>query len=408
MCMIKKIVTGGVIFFCILAVCFFLYDLSRDEQDQLRAPLFSERDMLQSLWKQYKNEYIEAGTGRTIDKQRDNVTTSEGQSYTMLRSVWMDDKETFDLAWRWTKDNLRKDSFLFAWKFGEQIDGSYGILLEEGGNTSATDGDTDIALALILAYGRWGEEKYLVEAREILEAVWQYEVIMIDGLPYILANDIEKSTDKENLLINPSYFSPYAYRIFAVVDPLRDWESVVYTSYKIIEDSMRLPLDKESSAGLPPDWITINRISGDISPASQTHLRTDYGYDAIRTVWRVALDYEWFKSMQARRILRKVTFLSQEWEAHNMLASVYTHDGVAVYQDESYAMYGTALALFKILDADNAKALYTDKLVRNYNVNTFQWYESPGYYGDNWAWFGMALYTDSLYNYVDFLMNDYE
>lgn len=404
--MVKKLVTDGVILFCILAVCFFLYDLSRNEQDQLRAPLFSERDMLQSLWEQYKNEYVEAGTGRTIDKQRDNVTTSEGQSYTMLRSVWMDDKGTFDLAWRWTKDNLRKDSFLFAWKFGERVDGSYGILIEEGGNTSATDGDTDIALALILAYGRWGEEKYLLEAREILEAVWQYEVIMIDDRPYILANDIEKSTDKEELLVNPSYFSPYAYRIFAIIDPVRDWESLVDTSYGIIEDSMKLPLDKEYSIGLPPDWIIINRTSGEINPAPQLHLRTDYGYDAIRTVWRMALDYEWFASMRAQQLLNNGTFLSNEWKMHNKLASVYAHDGVVVYSDESYAMYGTALALFHVIDTDVAHEVYAKKLVRNYNVNTFQWYEDPGYYGDNWAWFGLALYTGNIYNYVDFLMND--
>jgi hypothetical protein len=57
--------------------------------------IFSPRSELVALWEEYKKEYLEPGTSR-LDKQKDFITTSEGQSYAMLRAVWVGDKETFD------------------------------------------------------------------------------------------------------------------------------------------------------------------------------------------------------------------------------------------------------------------------------------------------------------------------
>jgi hypothetical protein len=99
------------------------------------APLtFSPLEILGGTWYTYKLEGLEPGTGRTIDRSRGNITTSEGESYTMLRAVWMDDKPTFDTSWQWTKDNLhRPHDQLFAWLFGERPDGTYGVLTARAG-----------------------------------------------------------------------------------------------------------------------------------------------------------------------------------------------------------------------------------------------------------------------------------
>src|SRR5688572_18211680 len=91
--------------------------------------VFSSRNMFDSIWRNYKANYVEEGTFRTINKQQENVTTSEGQSYTMLRAVIMDDQETFDGAWQWTKDNLgREEDNLLSWLFGKDDDGEYKVL----------------------------------------------------------------------------------------------------------------------------------------------------------------------------------------------------------------------------------------------------------------------------------------
>ena len=63
-------------------------------------------------------EFVEQGTGRTLDPSQGGITTSEGQSYTMMRAVWSDDRATFDSSWQWTKDNLQRPDRLLSWRFG--------------------------------------------------------------------------------------------------------------------------------------------------------------------------------------------------------------------------------------------------------------------------------------------------
>ncbi len=58
---------------------------SSDKVDQ--NIVFSDRTLLSGLWDNYKKIYWESESGRTLDKQQNDITTSEGQSYTMLRAV---------------------------------------------------------------------------------------------------------------------------------------------------------------------------------------------------------------------------------------------------------------------------------------------------------------------------------
>ncbi|MEX0598365.1 MAG: glycosyl hydrolase family 8, partial [Candidatus Paceibacterota bacterium] len=243
--------------------------------------IFSNQAMLKSLWEGYKDDYIEEETFRTLDRQRDDITTSEGQSYTMLRAMWQDDKETFDKSWQWTKDNLWKDNKLFAWLFGKREDDTYGILNNIGGQNAAIDGDTDIAMALLFAYARWGDSRYLLEADSIINAIWDESVVIIDNRPYITSNDIEQF-NQDTVLLNPSYYAPYAYRMFADINPTNDWQGVVDTSYEIISKSSQLPLDKNKSVGLPPDWVIIDRNTGDLRDPESDNITTNYSFDADR------------------------------------------------------------------------------------------------------------------------------
>src|ERR1041385_2589264 len=77
--------------------------------------IFSPSQLLEATWRNYKNSYVMAGTYRTVDTSRGRITTSEGQSYTLLRAVWMGDKPTFDGTWHWTEANLEhSEDALFA------------------------------------------------------------------------------------------------------------------------------------------------------------------------------------------------------------------------------------------------------------------------------------------------------
>ncbi len=390
-----RIIGTILIVFSVVLLSFVSY---RNSQKYREPVVFSPKTMLISLWNDYKREYVES-SGRTIDKQRDSVTTSEGQSYTMLRAVWLDDREAFDKSWEWTKDNLQRvDDNLFSWLYGEREDGSIGILTSMGGANSASDADTDIALALIFAYSRWREPAYLDEALPIIKDIWDREVVIIKGKPYLAANNIEKTRSLDSIVVNPSYFSPYAYRIFAYLDKENDWQGLIDTSYEVLQHSIRDRLDKEKSAFIPPDWILINRANGFIFPANAGDLSTNYSYDAMRIPFRIALDYIWNSEQRAKETLSMLNFFEKEWMERGIIYANYSHDGSVFSTYEAPGFYGGIIAYFNITNPASAAVIYEKKLKTLYSPDENGWRGSLSYYDDNWAWFGLAFYNDLLPN----------
>lgn len=357
---------------------------------------FSPTRTLDNLWTDYKKNYIES-TGRTLDPSRENITTSEGQAYTMLRAVWSDDKETFDKSWKWTKDNLRrKNDAGISWLFGKNSKG-YGVIEESGGLNSASDADTDLALALIFAHARWKEPIYQGDAYVLLGQIWNNDIVMVKGKPYLTASDSEKKSTGP-IAINPSYLFPAAYRIFAEFDAKHDWRALIDTSYEILNRSTDEALGEAKSAGLPPDWIVMDRKTGALKPGPDKQMTTNYSFDAFRVPWRIALDAIWHNEPRAETYLTKLGFLKKEWEEKGMLYSVYDHDGSVVSTIESPASYGANLGYFMVADPENAKEIYEKKLLFLYNPDTRTWKNPLSYYDENWAWFGIALYNSLLPN----------
>lgn len=367
-----------------------------EPRNQYGTPVvFSDNRMLLELWSKYKQTILEKDTLRALDKSQDNITTSEGQSYTMMRAVWMDDQETFDKAWQWTKDNMQREDKLISWRFGKLADGSYGIQTDRGGQNIATDGDVDIAYSLIMAANRWKQDKYLYDAKPMIEAIWDKAVVNVNGQPVLVSNDIER-LNQQSVLVNPSYFSPYAYRVFAKVDPAHNWNGVVESSYSVLFAAADSTLGTDKSAGLTPNWVRMDRTTGQLS--RDQSLDANYGYDAFRTPWRLTLDYRYNKDVRAKQLLQKSSVLSKDWQERGRLASVYGHDGRVVTDDSVPASYGASLGYFILEKPEQAKEIYERKLLVNYDPDTQGWKYELSYYDDNWAWFGMALYLEQLPN----------
>lgn len=394
----KQKILGFFLLGAALAIVLFVLYFNSERRS---VPLvFSSAEMLSALWNDHVNRYLEKGTGRTVDEERGGITTSEGQAYTMLRAVWMGDKKIFDDSAAWTESNLKhRGDNLYSWLYGKKASGKFGVLTERGGNNSASDADTDIALAYALAYKRWGNQKYLDRSLLILNDVWKKEVLVIKGEPVLVTNDVEKTTEKEYLLVNPSYFSPYAYRVFAKIDKNHPWEKLVLSSYRIIEDSMTLALGDKNGAGLPSDWLRISRITGELISAPEPDKQSSYGFDAMRVPWKVALDYDWSHDVRPKKLLEKLSFLGREWENVKQLAAVYAHDGEVELPIEAPAFYGTSIGYFLNEKPEAAKEIYQKKLLSLYNPNTDAWKFPLSYYDENWAWFGIALYNSALNDY---------
>ena len=386
---------GAVLCVTLLGVAVWILYTS---SSQSRVPLvFSASQILHATWQDYKRTYLEAGTSRTLDPTRDYITTSEGQSYSMLRSVWLADQETFDASWKWAKDNLqhRNGDHLFSWLFGKNSAGAYGVLTERGGHNSASDADTDIALSLLFAYGRWQDHRYLGDARVIMTDIWNKEVITIAGVPYLLSDNTQKS-NRSIAIINPSYLNPAAYHLFAKFDNAHPWDALASSSYEILARSTSLSLDVSQSDGLPPDWIGINTQTGALSVLASPPHSTGFGFEALRIPWRLALDWEWFGEPRAKEVLSHFSFLRDEWKAHRKLARIYGHDGTPLDSVESSAIYGGTLGYFLVAEPALATEIYQSKLAPLYDPGTSTWQPKLSYYDDNWVWFGIALYSHAL------------
>jgi endoglucanase len=349
---------------------------------------------LHVTWDSYKRDYIQ-GDGRVIDHQRNQVTTSEGQSYAMLRAVWLDDRPTFDTVWRWTQANLQViGGALFGYLWGPRSDGRYTLLSDH----SASDADEDIALALLFATARWHDESYRRQASSILADIWKDEVTEVQGVPYLTAGNWAPQQAQPGPAFDPSYLAPYAYRIFARADTAHDWLALVASSYRLLDACTTSPLGGDASAGLPPNWCSLDRSTGDVVPFPQVQDANSYGFDAFRVMWRVALDVRWNRSTAGRDYLTRNDYLRRQWSAHRSLASVYHHDGSVEESSENVAVYGGSIGSFVVASPTEAQTIARDKLLGAFGrqASDSWWGERGNYYSQNWAWFGVALVAGQL------------
>ena len=360
------------------------------------------QNQLNSAWQNYKSRFIQAD-GRVIDFSQNDVTTSEGQSYALLRAVWENDADRFKQVLSWTQNNLqtRTTDKLFAYKWGKTEDGNWRVL----DNQNATDADSDIGLALLFAAKVWHNDEYQKQAQVVISDLWQHNVVTIKDKPYLTAG--AWAVGEDHPALNPSYYAPYAYRIFAQVDPTHNWLGLVDSSYSVIADCSSAQLDaKTASANLPPDFCGIDRQTGEITLPQDATLNTNYSYDAFRTMWRLALDYKWNNEPRAKAYLESVSFLRDQWKQTGRLMAGYSHSGTVVQNWEDLAIYGGTLGNFLITEPALADQVVQTKLLPAYQTvrdndptHTFiGWGDSDNYYNQNWVWFGLALYSNKLPN----------
>ncbi len=325
----------------------------------------------------YKREFM-TKDGRILDPQRNNITTSEGQSYLILRSLILKDKETFDLAYKWTKNNLQRPDKLFAWLWGKNSAGEYKILDEN----TASDSDVDIAFALIVAYEMWDNYYYLQEAMPIINAIWQKETKKI-GDYLVLMPGVKQTLDNTKIEINPSYFSPFAFRFFQKYDSLHDWNYLIDSSYFYLTE-----VTKKTQTHLPPNWFLIK--NGEIELENSE--KSDFSYDAIRVFPRIYLDYVNTGEKRAIPILKKSEFFNKKWKESNKFYTNYKANGELRDKTEYIGSVTLLTPIISMYDFDFANEIYKTKLDKLFNDENY-WNNKNDYYGKNLIWFGYYLYN---------------
>lgn len=334
-------------------------------------------------WIAYREAYIQAD-GRVIDRSQDDVTTSEGQAYAAARAAWVGDLATFHRVLTWTRHNLQASDprRLPAWRWGRRPDGSWGVLDQN----PASDADIWLAWSLITAGRRWDRPQWVTDGAALAGEVWDAETAVVSGRrlllpgPWVLGPGgcapEEAGPEPATVLVNPSYYMPFAFRLFAEVDPNHAWLGLVDESYRLFDEIL--------APHGAPDWVRIDRRTGAVVAFAESEsARAVSGYEAIRAPWNLAADATWYADPRARRLLGRLDALGTRLQREGRLPAVIRPDGAAASPWESRALYGALLPV---------------SVLRGWNVDLRARVqrppgEAPGraYYDENWTWFGSAL-----------------
>ena len=239
-------------------------------------------------WKTHR--YRDCGDGSACVPRDENDCISEGIGYGMLIAVGFDDRDVFDKLWAYYAKN-KNTTGVMNWQTSV-----CGGAIATG---SATDGELDVAMALIQAACKWGGT-YQNEANTLIAAIRNNEVTDCGGQTVLMPGAGYGGCSRTN----PSYFAPGYYKVFASLTGDSTWTNLADDSYTLLANL------QSQMSGLVPDWTD---SSGTIPSGTEGQ----YGPDASRTPWRIATDYVWNGDPRA------VTFLG------NVSNYVQAHQGVA-------------------------------------------------------------------------------
>lgn len=183
--------------------------------------------------------------------------------------------------------------------FVEEDDQITGVKNTPKGPFSATDGDMDIAYALLMAHEQWGSDgeiNYKAEALEIIRALMesavcheQWVLLLGDWVTHALEGDYDP---RWRHATRSSDFMLHHLHVFAQVDEgnREKWMKVYDRKIEIINQTHE---KHTPSTALLPDFFELK--DGEFVPAIGFLLETehdgDFGFNACRIPWRLGVAY---------------------------------------------------------------------------------------------------------------------
>ncbi len=265
-------------------------------------------DKIQNMYDKWKSLYLRSCNGMYRVCMTDtNRSISEGIGYGMLLSAYFGEQGGFDSLFAFYKSKRTSKSHnLMAW------DVTCVGITDSG---SATDGDIDVAFALIVAHCQWGED-YLAEADSILTIL--KDDYFIDtcgsGIYVMKPGGHWGGCDRTDI----SYYVPAYFLVFAEATGDAFWNDVADDAYAILNNGA------DAATGLVPDWQSWDGVPG--GTAVDWPLINYYRYDASRTPWRMALDYIWNGDSNAQSWCFKISDFANSIGAANIVDG-YELDG---------------------------------------------------------------------------------
>jgi endo-1,4-beta-D-glucanase Y len=265
-----------------------------------------------SSYANWKSRYLKSDCGngyyRVEFGSPNGSTVSEGLGYGMILTAYLGDRAAFDGLWKFALKNVYHDG-LTGWKV--TCSGSMNAS-GEGGDNTATDGDTDIGLGLVAAIDQWGDS-YRPAAINYLAALKKVDFTTCEpsGRNVSKAGNWGGGCDHSNT----SYFMPAFYRVFQELTGDPFWG-------KAADDAVALWLiNRNPRTGLVGNEVDQN--------GATVYDQTFVNYNGCRVPWRAVLDYLWYGTPGAKDVTDKMT----DWAGSMGIANLvdgYNTDGTAM------------------------------------------------------------------------------
>ena len=237
------------------------------------------------------------------------ISVSEGHGYGMLITAFMagadpQAREIFDGMWRYSRAHpSHVNPHLMAWM---QVTGE---VSKRNDDDSATDGDLDIAQALLLADVQWGSTgavKYRDEAHALIAAIKKDEINAKSWTTKL--GDWADAESAMRFSTRLSDFMPGHFRSFQRATDDADWNRVIESGYRMLDG---LQSRFSAKTGLLPDFVT--GADRDPRPANGKHLEGKhdghYSYNSCRVPFRIGIDFLLHGEPRAKTAVGRMT----EW-----------------------------------------------------------------------------------------------
>jgi endo-1,4-beta-D-glucanase Y len=359
-----------------------------------------------TFYESWKKRYLVAGCGsgryyvfvnadgRNKETTRGSISISEGHGYGMIITALMagydpDAQTYFDGLYHFFKDHPSRISpYLMAWN---QVHGCRD-LADDDGPDSATDGDLDIAYALVLADRQWGSAgmiNYLQEAKNVIAAIRQLELNPVTSV-MLLGGFAGPSSGDYYYGARSSDFMPDHFRSFQAATGDASWTKVVEAGYRLIRTLQRR---FSSQTGLLPDFI--QSTNTDPQPARPYYLETGhdghYSYNACRVPWRLATDYLGSGDPRAMEAVDTINVWIRRDTGGDpaLIRDGYDLRGARLSEDTSMA-FVAPLAVAAMVTAGHQQWL---NALWQYMVNTPM--DASDYYGNTIKMLSMIVISDN-------------
>ncbi len=350
----------------------------------------------------WKKEYLVSGcnSGEFYIDYDKGQTVSEAHGYGMMIFATMagfdkDAKMYFDGMYKYFRNHpsgINKD--LMSWKQNSSC-------INVEGNDSASDGDIDIAFALLLADKQWGSDgsiNYKSEAKKVISAIMQSD-INSSNYNITYGDWVTSSNAKYYNATRSSDFIVDHFRSFDKAFTRSSWIKVVDKCYDIIDE---IQTNYSSTTGLMPDFMV--NTDGNVKPAPKNHLEGNndgnYYYNACRFPWRIGTDYLINGDARAKKSLDKLnTWLkSKTNNKPSKIVDGYKLDGtpIATWTDATYVAPFAVSAMVNSNNQSWLNDIYSELLSMNFNnqryyENTIQLLSYIVISGNYWTPESLAL-----------------